>query len=319
MPPDRNPGPLSAWWGAASLPGGPLRVSAIRDHWEEQSMRRNSTFEINPAGSAVGGMVSGINLAEPLDDPSVARLRQALGDYGVLFFRDQTLTPEQHVEFAGRFGPINVNRFFGSVPGYPMIAEVRKEPDQTRNIGGGWHTDHSYDEVPALGSVLLARETPARGGDTLFASMYAAYDALSDGLKETLSRLRAWHSSRHVFGAEAMKARGDLKGRLQNPELATQDALHPVVIRHPESGRPALYVNPGFTLRFDGWTAEESRPLLQYLYAHAARPEFTYRFAWQPGSIAFWDNRATWHLAVNDYHGERRLMHRITLDGTALH
>lgn len=280
-------------------------------------MRRNSRFEIAPAG-AVGAHVSGVDLATSLDDDDVVRLRGALGEHGVLFFRDQALTPEQHIAFGGRFASINVNRFFASVPGYPTIAEVRKDPGQTKNIGGGWHTDHSYDQVPALGSVLLARETPQRGGDTLFASMYAAYDALSDGLKQTLCNLQAWHSSRHVFGAEAMKQRGDLKGRLQNPELAMQDALHPVVIRHPISGRPALYVNPGFTLRFDGWTAEESRPLLQYLYAHASKPEFTYRFAWQPGSIAFWDNRATWHYALNDYHGERRLMHRITLDGTAL-
>lgn len=280
-------------------------------------MRRNSRCEISPAG-AVGAHVTGADLTAPLDDGDVVRLRDALGEHGVLFFRDQELTPEQHIAFGGRFAPINVNRFFATVPGFPAIAEVRKDPDQTRNIGGGWHTDHSYDQIPALGSVLLARETPKRGGDTLFASMFAAYDGLSDGLKQTLCGLQAWHSSRHVFGAEAMKQRGDLKGRLLNPELATQDALHPVVIRHPISGRPALYVNPGFTLRFDGWTAEESRPLLQYLYTHASKPEFTRRFSWQPGSIAFWDNRATWHYALNDYHGERRLMHRITLEGTAL-
>lgn len=280
-------------------------------------MQRNSRFAFGPAGG-VGAHVTGVDLAAPLLEDDVAQLRDALGEHGVLFFRDQALTPEQHMAFGSRFAPVNVNRFFAAVPDYPAIAEVRKDPDQTKNIGGGWHTDHSYDQVPALGSVLLARETPTRGGDTLFASMYAAYEALSDGLKQTLCGLQAWHSSRHVFGAEAMRQRGDLQGRLQNPELATQDALHPVVIRHPISGRPALYVNPGFTLRFDGWTAEESRPLLQYLYAHASKPEFTCRFSWQPGSIAFWDNRATWHYALNDYHGERRLMHRITLEGTAL-
>ena len=199
-----------------------------------------------------------------------------------------------------------------------MIAEVRKEPEQERNIGGGWHTDHSYDEVPALGSMLYAREVPQTGGDTLFASMYAAYDALSDGMKGTLEGLRACHSSRHVFGAEAAARRGDLNGRIGNPELATQDAVHPVVIRHPETGRKALYVNPGFTLRFEGWTDEESRPLLDYLYRHAVRPEFTCRFQWREGSLAFWDNRSTWHFAVNDYHGERRLLHRITIAGQRL-
>jgi taurine dioxygenase len=199
-----------------------------------------------------------------------------------------------------------------------MIAEVRKEPEQQRNIGNGWHTDHSYDEAPALGSMLYAREVPKTGGDTLFASMYAAYDALSDGLKATLEGLRALHSSRHVFGATAAARRGDLNGRIRNPEFATQDAIHPVVIRHPDTGRKVLYVNPGFTLRFDGWTEEESRPLLDYLYRHAARPEFTCRFQWREGSLAFWDNRSTWHFAVNDYHGERRLLHRITIEGERL-
>jgi taurine dioxygenase len=167
--------------------------------------------------------------------------------------------------------------------------------------------------------MLYAREVPQAGGDTLFASMYAAYDALSDGMKVTLEGLRACHSSRHVFGAEAAARRGDLNGRIGNPEMATQDAVHPVVIRHPETGRKALYVNPGFTLRFEGWTDDESRPLLDYLYRHAVKPEFTCRFRWREGSLALWDNRSTWHFAVNDYHGERRLLHRITIQGTPLH
>ena len=166
--------------------------------------------------------------------------------------------------------------------------------------------------------MLYARKVPPSGGDTLFASMYAAYEALSDGLKQTLEGLRALHSSRHVFGANRHKPGNDLQGRVGNPELATQDAVHPVVIRHPGSGRKTLYVNPGFTLRFEGWTDDESRPLLDFLYRHAQRPEFCCRFQWAEGSIAFWDNRATWHYAVNDYHGERRLMHRVTIEGPKL-
>lgn len=276
-------------------------------------------IRVHPLSPAVGAEIGGVDLAAPLADAAVAEIRAALGKHGVVFFRDQQLTPDQHLGFAERIGPINVNRFFAHVPGYPMIAEVRKEPEQTRNIGGGWHTDHSYDQAPALGSALYAREVPSSGGDTLFAGMYAAYDALSDGLKQTLEGLRACHSSRHVFGPEAHARRGDLKGRIGNPELATQDAVHPVVIRHPDSGRKALYVNPGFTLRFEGWTDEESRPLLQYLYQHAARSEFTCRFQWRVGSLALWDNRSTWHLAVNDYQGERRLLHRVTIDGSPLH
>lgn len=281
-------------------------------------MPRN--IEISPAGPFVGAFVEGVDLGAGLDDGAVSQLREALGAHGVLFFRDQTLSPESHIAMAERFGGINVNRFFAHVDGQPKIAEVRKEPDQKANIGGGWHTDHSYDVEPALGSILVARETPRIGGDTIFSSMYAAYDHLSDGLKETLAGLKAVHSSRHVFGKAARyKDRGeDLNGRLGNEDAAQQDAVHPVVIRHPISGKQALYVNPGFTLRFDGWTEEESKPLLETLYAHAGRQEFTYRFNWAPGSVAFWDNRATWHMALNDYQGERRLMHRITVEGGAI-
>lgn len=281
-------------------------------------MPRN--IEISPAGPFVGAFVDGVDLDAGLDDGAVSQLREALGAHGVLFFRDQTLSPQSHIAMAEQFGGVNINRFFAHVEGQPKIAEVRKEPDQKANIGGGWHTDHSYDVEPALGSILVARETPRIGGDTIFSSMYAAYDHLSDGLKETLASLKAVHSSRHVFGKAARyKDRGeDLSGRLGNEDAAQQDAVHPVVIRHPISGKQALYVNPGFTLRFDGWTEEESKPLLETLYAHAGRQEFTYRFNWAPGSVAFWDNRATWHMALNDYQGERRLMHRITVEGEAI-
>ena len=275
-------------------------------------------IQVEPVSPHVGAEISGVDLARPIAADAFAEIRRAFGQYGVVFFRDQDLTPEQHVACAERFAPIDINRFFTAVPGYPMIAEVRKEPEQTRNIGGGWHTDHSYDQVPALGSMLYAREVPQIGGDTLFASMYAAYDALSNGLKAMLEGLAACHSSRHVFCPDGRARQGDLAGRIGNPELAKQDAVHPVVIRHPETGRKALYINPGFTLRFEGWAEDESRPLLQYLYQHAVRPEFTCRFHWRVGSLALWDNRSTWHFAVNDYHGERRLLHRITLQGSSL-
>jgi taurine dioxygenase len=277
----------------------------------------SNSIRVESLTGAVGSEIHGINLAEPMGEAEVGLIREVLADRGVVFFRDQSITPEQHIEFAARFAPINVNRFFAHAEGYPQIAEVRKEPGQKKNIGGGWHTDHSYDQIPAMGSILLARELPPAGGDTLFASMSAAYEALSDGLKTTLKGMRAVHSSRHVFGASVKREQQE-DGRLRNAELATQDAVHPVVIRHPDSGRHVLYVNPGFTLRFEGWTDEESRPLLDYLYRHAARPEFQCRFRWREGSVAFWDNRATWHYAANDYQGERRLLHRITLEGRTL-
>lgn len=271
---------------------------------------------VAPYANALGACIEGIDLARDFSATEMELMRAALRDYGVIFLRDQRLTPERHIAFAKRWGDIDINRFFKAVPDYPEIAEVRKEPEQKTNIGGDWHTDHSYDLVPAMGSILLARETPTRGGDTLFASMVAAFEALSEGLKNTLRGLRAVHSSRHVFGGAAgYSQKADLGDRFGNRGAAQQDVVHPVVIKHPDSGREVLYVNMAFTTHFEGWTVKESAPLLQFLYQHAVRPEFSCRFTWAPGSIAFWDNRATWHYASNDYHGERRLMHRITVAG----
>ena len=278
------------------------------------------TLQATPLSPTLGAEITGVDIASGISDEQFAELRQAFADYAVIFLRDQDITPEQHIAFAERWGKINVNRFFQPTDDYPVIAEVRKEADQKANIGSSWHTDHSYDQCPAMGSILYAREVPSVGGDTLFASMYAAYDALSDGLKQMLSTMRAEHSSRHAFGDAAYfnADLDDLADRLGNTAAATQDALHPVIIRHPFSGKPALYVNGDFTVKFEGWSKQESQPLLDYLYAHASQNEFTCRFNWRKGSIAIWDNRATHHCALNDYHGERRLMHRITIEGEDL-
>lgn len=272
-------------------------------------------MHVTETDAGCGAVVSGINLAA-LSNQEWDGLSQAFADYGVLFFRDQSLTPEQHIEFAERWGPIDINRFFPAADGYPQIAEVRKEPDQTTNVGGAWHTDHSYDQEPAMGSVLVARDLPETGGDTSFANMYAAYDALSDGFKETLSGLRAVHSNAHVFGAEGVYKDADVKGFAGAEQVG--NAVHPVVITHPLSGKKALYVNPGFTIRIEGWSDEESFAMLGFLFQHAAKPEFTCRFQWQPGSVAMWDNRSSWHNAANDYQGQFRLMHRITIKGCGL-
>ncbi|MEM9204370.1 MAG: TauD/TfdA family dioxygenase [Actinomycetota bacterium] len=270
------------------------------------------TVTVRPANNVLGAFISGVQVASCTDE-ELDVIKQAYVDHAVVFFRDQDLTPDQHIEFAQRWSVINVNRFFPAVGSHPTIAEVRKEPDQHSNIGGEFHTDHSYDQIPAMGSILYAREVPPAGGDTIFASQYAAYDALSDGMKATLATMRAVHSSRHAFGIPAASYGSDQNYR--NADAATQDAIHPVIIEHPLSGRPALYVNGDFTTHFDGWRRNESAPLLQQLFAHAQRAEFTYRFTWQPGSMAIWDNRAVQHAAMNDYHGHRRLMHRITLEG----
>ena len=277
------------------------------------------TVEIHPL-HGVGAEINGVDLARELSNSEFAAIRGAFAEHGLIFFRGQKINEEQHIAFARRWAPININRFFAAHPQHPEIALVSKEKEQKDNIGGSWHTDHSYDQVPAMGSILVARELPPSGGDTLFASMYAAYDALSEGFQKTLSTLKAVHSARHVFGAgpDTAVAKSDTRGKqIGNSEAADVlvDVVHPVIITHPLSGKKAIYVNPGFTVRFDGWTAEESRPLLAQIYVHCMRPEFVHEFVWRPGSIAFWDNRATWHFAKNDYHGHRREMHRITLEG----
>ena len=280
-------------------------------------MTNYSTINVKPLSGNIGAEIDGVNLKK-ISKEQFNEIKIVFGKYGVIFFRNQNLSPEEEIIFAELWGEININRFFTNLEGYPKIALVSKEPDQKKNIGGAWHTDHTYDLEPAMGSILFAHQVPKKGGDTLFSSMYAAYETLSDGLKGSLKNMYGRHSSRHVFGNSRAKRNDDTVGRIINSDKAKQDAIHPVVITHPQTGKKALFVNPTFTLGFDGWSDEESKPLLNYLYSHATKPEFTCRFKWEEGSIAFWDNRSTWHLAVNDYHGQRRLMHRITINGTSL-
>ena len=273
-------------------------------------------LDIKELDGGVGAEIHGVDL-QKLSNSEFASIRDAFVKYGLIFFREQPISPEQHIEFAERWGEININRFFAKVEGYDQIAEVLKEKDQELNIGGAWHTDHSYDDIPAMGSILVAKEVPDQGGDTLFANMYKAYENLSEGFKETLSNLKAIHSSRHVFGEQSSYAE-QTNNQIRNPELATQDAIHPVIITHPESGKKALYVNPSFTIGIEGWSKEESRALLDFLYSQAVSEENITRFKWKKDSIAFWDNRCTWHYALNDYPGKRRLMHRITVEGSKI-
>lgn len=279
-------------------------------------------IEIRRTGR-VGAEILGVDLSQNIDDGTFAAIRSAFVEHGVIFFRDQTLSEQDHIDFAQRWGPININRFFGAHPTYPEIALVVKEPWQQDNIGGGWHTDHSYDQIPALGSILVARELPPEGGNTAFASMYLAHEALPASLKRRIAGLRAIHSARHVFGSkpvEQVEASDTRKGRIGNAAAADllTDAEHPIELTHPLSGRKAIYVNPGFTTGIVGLDEGEARELLHELYAHSLNPAFAEDFVWKPGSIAFWDNRATWHFARNDYHGQRREMHRITLEGEPL-
>jgi taurine dioxygenase len=275
------------------------------------------TITVSRIAGALGAEVSGVDLSQPFDDDVIGEIRQALLDNQVIFFHDQHLTPQQHLAFGRRFGELQIHEFVEGAAIDPHIIEVRKEPEETRNFGGGWHTDVSYLERPALGSVLYAHEVPAYGGDTMFASQYLAYDALSDGMKEILDGMTAVHSARRPYGTAAARKfePGPSSMKFYFTETAHGEVEHPAIRTHVETGRKSLYVNATFTVRFKDMTEEESAPLLQYLWQHAVRPEFTCRFRWRKNSIAFWDNRCVMHNAINDYPGERRLMHRVTIEG----
>jgi taurine dioxygenase len=274
------------------------------------------TISVNPISGALGAEISGVDLARSnLDDGVIGEIRHALRENQVIFFRDQHLTPDQHLAFGRRFGELQVHDFVEGMEDNQEILEVRKEEYETRNFGGGWHTDVSYLERPALGSVLYAREVPAVGGDTMFANQYLAYETLSDGMKEMLGKMTALHSARRPYGLNAAGRAVDRSMKILYTEEAHGEVEHPVIRTHVETGRKCLYVNGAFTIRFKDMTEEESAPLLSYLWQHAARPEFTCRFRWQKNSIAFWDNRCVQHNAVNDYHGQRRVMHRVTIEG----
>ena len=273
-------------------------------------------MKITAFSEGCGAVVTDLPLANLTND-ALVELRGVFAEYGLLFFRNQDLTPDQHLEFAERFGRIVINKFFKPTTEFPQIAEVRKEKTQQTNIGGGWHTDHSYDAIPAMGSILVARTLPKTGGDTQFANLAAAYDALPEDLKNRIENLRAVHSNTHLYGENGLYRLTDLSEQLGGMDRVG-DATHPVVIIHPESGRKVLYVNPGHTIQFEGWDFTTSRALLDELYKHVVQPQFTCSFNWLPGSVTFWDNRCTWHQANNDYQGQARLMHRITLAGSAL-
>lgn len=272
-------------------------------------------MRITPLTGGLGAEIFGADIrdAEIFD-----AIHDAFARHSVIVLRDQNVGPDDHLAFARRFGPINVNRFFKPVATHPEIAMVLKEKDQKAAVGEGWHTDHSYDLCPAMGSILHAIEMPPFGGDTLFVSMGAAYEALSPTMRHFLDGLTAVHSSRHVFGPETRDSEAATTGRLQNADAATQDARHPVVITHPLSGRRGLFVNPVFTTHIEGLSEPESTALLTMLYEHCRQPEFQCRVRWREGDITMWDNRATWHKAINDYHGYRRLMHRVTVEGVPL-
>ncbi len=273
---------------------------------------------IEPVAPALGAEVTGVDLCRPLDEGTLSELRSALGRHLVLFFRDQALDPGRLQAFGRQMGELTTHPFVEGMVEHPHVLEIVKEPDDTRNFGGTWHTDVTFLERPAMGSILYAMEVPPVGGDTLFANLQMAYDTLSPGMRALLDPLEAVHDAGRIYGPGADYNRPDVvrKGmRVAFRSEAEAQVVHPVVRVHPETGRRGLFVNGNFTRRFVDMTEEESRPLLEYLCAHATRAEHTCRFRWRAGSVAFWDNRATMHLALNDYAGHRRRMLRITIDG----
>ena len=274
---------------------------------------------VQPVAGSLGAEVSGVDLAAPLSNAAAAEIRRAFTENLVLFFRDQRLTPEQHLAFSGLFGRLCRMPYIKHMDDYPDIIAVLKEADERKisTFGNAWHSDFSFLEEPPLGSILYAREVPSHGGDTLFANMYEAYEALSEGVKRMLLGLKAMHSGK-PYGQgglpKDLKTSRSIGIERNNPE-ADREVAHPVVRLHPESGRKALFVNAIYTTRFEDMSEAESRPLLDFLFEHVQRPEFACRFRWAEGSLAVWDNRCTLHYAVNDYDGSRRLMHRTTVAG----
>ena len=274
-------------------------------------------LKLRRVAGALGAEISGIDLAAELSDDTIAQIRQAFVEHQVIFFRDQRLTPSQQLRFGRRFGPLNIHPYVAGMADHPEVMEVIKEPEDRTNFGGGWHSDMSFLPAPSIGSILYAVETPEHGGDTLFASQAAAYDALSPGLKQTLDGLSAIHSAEREYSSKGHSAQQRKSMAISEAEGAVGEYVHPVVLVHPETGRKALYVNPAFTMRIEGWTKRESKPLLDFLFEHSRYEAFTCRFTWAPGSVAFWDNRSVWHFALNDYAGQRRHMRRVTVDPRA--
>ena len=270
-------------------------------------------FHINvqPVSDALGAEITGIDISLPLDAEVVEEIRKAFLSYMVIFFQNQVITPQQQLNFAEQFGiPMEYPQLKG-LPECPLVTEVIKLEHEKLNFGGVWHSDTAYLKQPPMASMLYGIEIPPYGGDTIFSNQYMAYENLSDGFKKTLSELIAVNSSSKP---EVSKTREDRMSEA-GMELNVLSALHPAVRTHPETGRKALYVNKAHTTHFEDWTEQESKSLLEFLFHHQVRTEFTCRFSWEKNSLAFWDNRCVQHNPVNDYQGFRRIMHRVTIAG----
>ena len=263
---------------------------------------------VAPLTPVIGAEIGGIDLRQPLDDDRFTEVARALAEHLVIFFRDQNLTPAQHLDFGRRFGTLHIHPAAPHVEGEPALMRIHADADSPRANGEGWHTDVSCDELPPMGSILHIHTCPPVGGDTLFANMYAAYDALSLRMQTYLGDLRAVHDGEDAY-----------RGTYANYGVADRPAYpraeHPVVRTHPVTGKRALYVNRGFTTRLLGVPRDESDGILTWLFAHMENPLFQCRFRWRANSVAFWDNRCAQHRAMWDYWPARRSGHRVTIVG----
>ena len=275
-----------------------------------------SSLTIQPLTGAMGAEISGVQLGQ-LSASDFAQVQTALFEYGAVFFRDQELSHADQIAFARRFGELEVHPIVNGMEDHPEIIKVLKPAGDSATFGTGWHSDNSFFEQPSLGSVLYGVTIPPQGGDTLFASQYLAYDALSPGLKATLDGMTAVHTAGPAYTSETAKEKYEGKTPITYrwSDSVHAEVEHPVVRTHPATGRKALYVNRMFTQRFTGWTAAESQGLLNFLYEHCAKPDFCCRFRWQPKSVALWDNRCVQHYALDDYQAYERLMYRVTISG----
>ena len=278
---------------------------------DNSAHQKYSHIDVHPVSGALGAEIKGVDISIPLEAEVVSEIRDALLKHLVIFFQNQVITPRQQLNFAEQFGiPMEYPQLKG-LPDCPLVTEVIKLEHETLNFGGVWHSDTTYLQQPPMASLLYAIEIPPYGGDTLFSNQYMAYETLSDGLKKTLSELVAVNTSSKP---EVSMTRED-RMREAGMELNILSASHPAVRTHPETGSKSLFVNKAHTTHFKDWTESESKSLLEFLFQHQVRTEFTCRFRWEKNSLAFWDNRCVQHNPVNDYQGFRRIMHRVTIAG----
>ena len=271
------------------------------------------TLAFQVLSGTIGAEIADVDLAR-LNSGDFAAIHDAMLEHGILVFRDQNLDPDQLHEFAARWGEVHLHPYLSGLPEHPGIIEIVKEAGERNRFGAHWHTDQIFTPTPAMATMLYAREVPPAGGDTLFASLYHAHDALSDGMRAMLGGLRTYS----IYNKERPRSRR-MANKVTEREKPAEPAIHPLIRVHPETGRRALYISDTQTTRcLHGMTEAESRPLLDYLLAHATRPEFTCRVRWDVGSLAIWDNRCLLHMALDDYPDHRRVMHRITIKGEAI-